>query len=127
MDLLYEKYVTRIPNDYDIINDEINKFQPKQIFATTSTNKFEYHWLSLAKEKKINSRSFVDHWTKIRERFNFKGQEIFPDTIYLINKKALLIAIKEGLPPNILEIEENPYYEKIKNFRFIFENFICSN
>ena len=117
IDKSYEKYILRISNNINKITKEINNFDPNEIFTTTSTNNFEHNWRKVARMKKIHVKSFVDHWTGIRERFNFKQQEIFPDTIYLINNKARKIAIEEGIDKNIIRVKENPYYYKIRNFK----------
>ena len=117
IDKSYEKYIIRIPNNLNLIQDEILRFKPEEIFTTTSNNNFEHNWRKVAKKINIRVKSFVDHWTGIRKRFRFNEEEIFPNIIYLIDEEAKRIAIEEGINKNLIVIKENPYYEKIKNFK----------
>ena len=113
----YEKLINRIENNPTNILEEILYFKPKLIFTTTSNNNFEHNWRIQAKLLNIKVVSFVDHWTGIRNRFNFNGEEIFPDIIYVIDKKASEIAINEGIPSDLIKKLVNPYYKKVKNFK----------
>ena len=117
IDKSYEKYIIRIPNNLNLIQDEILRFKPEEIFTTTSNNNFEHNWRKVAKKINVRVKSFVDHWTGIRKRFRFNEEEIFPNIIYLIDEEAKRIAIEEGINKNLIVIKENPYYEKVKNFK----------
>lgn len=113
----YEEVINRIENNPTNILEEILNFKPELIFTTTSNNNFEHYWRVHAKLLNVKVISFVDHWTGIRNRFNFKGEEFFPDIIYVIDKRACEIAIKDGIPSELIKTLSNPYYKKVKNFK----------
>ena len=50
IDKSYEKYIIRIPNNLNLIQDEILRFKPEEIFTTTSNNNFEHNWRKVAKK-----------------------------------------------------------------------------
>tara|TARA_B100001559_G_C16499640_1_gene622649 strand:- start:3037 stop:4017 length:981 start_codon:yes stop_codon:yes gene_type:complete len=117
IDKKYSPYIKVINNSLESIEDEIDKFLPEIIFTATSINNFEHLWRISSKKKKIRVESIVDHWTGIKKRFSHSNKLVYPDTIFLLNDEAKKIAISEGVPEEIIRISENPYYEKVKNFK----------
>ncbi|MDD5571822.1 MAG: hypothetical protein PHD97_11800 [Bacteroidales bacterium] len=83
------------------VNDEtevFNSYKPDFIFTGTSyTSKIELKFLREAGKRKIASFSFIDHYTRYKDRFECDSEYIYPDTIFLTDEKAKKIAIKEGL------------------------------
>ena len=71
IDKSYEKYIIRIPNNLNLIQDEILRFKPEEIFTTTSNNNFEHNWRKVAKKINVRVKSFVDHRNGIRKRLRF--------------------------------------------------------
>jgi hypothetical protein len=99
-------------------SQEINKFNPTFVFCGTSySSKIELDFISAAKEKKILTASFVDHWTSFLIRFENQGELIFPDRILVIDERAKDLAISEGLPEDRIFIFGNPYYDYLKQWK----------
>ena len=66
---------------------------------------------------KVKSYSFIDHWTNFHLRFELKSKIIFPDIIFVIDEAAKVLAIKDGLPIEKIELFENPYLIYLKKYR----------
>jgi len=113
----YSPFVEIINNSLSEVENEIDKFCPDKILTATSTNIFEHLWRISSKKRKIRVESYVDHWTGIRKRFSFLNELVYPDKIYLINDEAKKIAEEEGIPKEIISINKNPYYKKVKKFK----------
>jgi hypothetical protein len=112
--------------DFDldvIIADEspdvmIDKIKPDFIFTGTSyTSKIELEYLQIAKHKGIFTMAFVDHWSSIKERFEYGDLHIYPNEIFVIDEEAKIIALSDGIPHDILKIYNNPYYQFIKDWK----------
>lgn len=87
------------------------------IFSGTSyTSSIERKCLKWAKKNNMATYSFVDHWTNIASRFEMNDNYIYPDTIYVIDKKAKQNGINEGIPEERLEEIENPFHTYLKNW-----------
>ena len=117
IDKKYSSYIKVISNSIRAVEKEIDEFLPDKIFTATSVNNFEHLWRISSKKKKIRIESFVDHWTGIKKRFFFSNKLVYPDVIFLINNEAKKIALSEGIPEEIIFIKNNPYYEKVRNFK----------
>ena len=76
---------------------------------------FEINFLKAGKAQNIKSSSFLDHWCNYRERFGYPGnwREALPDFIFVGDKWAYDIALRNGFPKNRLRQVENPYFEEI--------------
>lgn len=95
----YDDYNVKIsicePNDSEKI---IEKYKPDYIFTGTSyTSQIEKKFLFEAKRKNIRSYSFVDHYTRFKERFYINNDFVYPNKIFLTDNKAKKIAEKSGL------------------------------
>jgi hypothetical protein len=109
----YEDFVNIISlSSIDEISSIIDNFSPKQVITGTSyTSKIELHAIKIAQNKGIVLYSFVDHWTKIKERFYIAPSLLMlPDYILVIDDEAKKIAIESGLPPEKIIIIGNPYH-----------------
>ena len=75
--------------------DFLDNYKPDYIFSGTSyTSSLELEHLSYAKINNIESFAYVDHYSKIKERFNHKDLTIYPNHICLIDNYAKKLAIK---------------------------------
>ncbi len=113
----YSSFIEIISNSLSEVENEIDKFCPDKVFTATSMNIFEHLWRISSKKRKIRVESYVDHWTGIRKRFFFLNRLVYPDKIFLINEEAKKIAESEGIPKEIISINNNPYYKKVKMFK----------
>lgn len=97
----------------------IDNFAPTQVITGTSyTSKIELHAIKIAKKKGIFVSSFVDHWTKIKERFYIAPNVLMlPDHILVIDEEAQKIAIESGLPAKKMVIIGNPYHIWLNNWQ----------
>jgi len=121
----YYSFFKEIDADVSIvINEEyllskLNDFKPQLIFTGTSLPiSVELKSLKYGKRNNIETISFVDHWTNVKERFiDENGQLIIPDKIYVIDNNAHDIAIKDGLPEKQIEVTSNPYYNWLSTWK----------
>lgn len=104
------------------LNDYFKKLKKAGDFILTGTSVssfLERQAIMLAKRNRIKCASFLDHWINYKERFlAFKkgGRMILPDEIWVGDKFALRIALKAGLPKNILRLKSNSYLEEAKDY-----------
>ena len=68
------------------------------------------------------SISVVEHWTNFKSRFKIGNKFYFPDFIFVNDKFAFNLAVKDGIPKKKLIILGNAYFEnlakkKIHKFR----------
>ena len=103
--------VKESPEDY------LAKYSPEVVLTATSyTSKLELEFILAAKKKAIRTIVFVDHWTSINERFDFKGSDILPDDLLLIDDKAYRHAVKNNIPESICTIYGHPYHDFSKSW-----------
>jgi hypothetical protein len=102
---------------------KLDLFGPQIILTGTSyPDSIEIHSLKYAQSKKIESASFIDHWTNMKVRFIDKnGTTRLPDVIFVIDKVAFDFALKEGLPSEKISISKNPYYTLLESWRPVFD------
>lgn len=107
-------------NSYTAGNEEmiIDEYKPDYLFTGTSyTSNIELLFLKAATKKNIVTYSFVDHWTNISKRFiDQNGNLVQPDNILLLDKKAVAIAIQEGIITNKIDIIGNPYHSWLQKW-----------
>lgn len=98
------------------IKDLIRSLHPDFILTGTGwASDFEIDFLKAAKAQNIKSASFLDHWCNYRERFGYPGdwKKNLPDFIFVGDKWAYDIALKNGFPKTRLQQVENPYFEEV--------------
>ena len=97
----------------------IKKNNPDYIFTGTSyTSKIELRFLLEGKKQKIKTYSFIDHYTRYKERFFLNGENIFPDTVFLTDKKAKKLAKIAGITKHTkVEVSGNFYHEFLKKWK----------
>jgi hypothetical protein len=98
--------------------ETLRNFSPDFIFTGTSyTSKIELQYIEAARRLGISSGTFIDHWTNMGARFTSDKVRIYPDNIYVIDKRAKDHAMADGIPAEILHIAENPYYSYLKTWK----------
>ena len=96
----------------------ISALSPDFVFTGTSyTSAIELEYIQAAHEVSIPVYSFVDHWTRIRERFQKNGIEYLPDILLLVDEKAKQLAMTSGVEENKIIVFGNPYHEFLKNWK----------
>jgi len=97
----------------------IETIHPELIFTATSyTSDIEKQFIKIAKNKNITCYSFVDHWVLIAKRFeDSTGIMILPDKVWVIDERAKLLAIEQGIEDTKLVISGNPYHDWLKNWK----------
>lgn len=89
----------------------ISRFNPDYIFTATSyTSKIEMKFIYAAKNKKIPTYSFIDHYTSYLERFYFNGVTEFPDFICVTDERAKGIGLKLNFLSSII-VTGNYYHD----------------
>ena len=100
------------------IKEWFDVFIPDFVFTGTSLpNKIELEFLKFAKNKKIKTYSFVDHWTNISDRFKYFKDYIYPDELWLIDDYAKEKAVRDGIDEDIIVVSGNPYYDYLKEWK----------
>tara|TARA_B100000780_G_scaffold264508_1_gene219217 strand:+ start:11 stop:979 length:969 start_codon:yes stop_codon:yes gene_type:complete len=100
------------------IKEWFDIFKPDFVFTGTSLpNKIELEFLKEAKNKKIKTYSFVDHWTNMSDRFKYFEEYIYPDELWLIDDYAKEKAISDGIDEDIIVVSGNPYYDYLKEWK----------
>lgn len=77
---------------------------------------FEIKFIRVAKRFGIKTASFLDQWGAYRERFGYprkNWRENLPDFIFVSDRWAYKIALKNGFSRDMLIRVENPYFEEI--------------
>ena len=99
-----------------VVNDFEN-FKPEVLITGTSyTSNIEIQYIENAKKNGIISYSFIDHYTRIKNRFFNSNTYTLPNYIIVIDKFAKNIAIKEGFKSNSVFIISNPYHYYLENW-----------
>jgi len=100
-------------NDIDGV---LKSVRPDYLLTGTSwASNFELNFIKHAKNQGIKTASFLDHWCNYRERFGYHGnwKKNLPDIVFVGDKWAYEIALKNGFSCGILRKVENPYFEEI--------------
>ncbi len=82
------------------------------VTGTGWASNLEYDALKIACQRNIPTIAVIDHWTNYRDRFIRNGIEVLPDTIWVTDVDAKIIAENEF---NTVEVIQKPnvYLEKI--------------
>lgn len=110
--------VRTVPSRFDSqhINAVLKSCRPDLVLTGTGWgSKFEVDFIKCAKKSALKTACFLDHWSNYRERFGYPGRWIMnlPATVFVSDKWAYKIALREGFPGNILCLVENPYFEEV--------------
>jgi hypothetical protein len=96
----------------------IGREMPDFVFTGTSyTSKIELEYIKSANSEGIRTAAFVDHWTAIKERFEYLNSYVYPNEILVIDEKAKDVAVNSGINSNTIKIFGNPYYQYIKKWK----------
>ncbi|MDD3463386.1 MAG: hypothetical protein PHW07_07080 [Sulfurospirillaceae bacterium] len=115
-----EAYVCKIEPTKEDIKAKLFFFNPDIIlYGTGWQNHLEYHFLEYAKEYKLPSFAFLDHWTNYRERFGYPNpnwQNNLPSYIVAHDKTSEQKAKELGLP-NVIAIKNYALLAQLKAFK----------
>jgi len=109
------KKTKKILKDRKIVKLKDLKYYKIQLVITGTSYKFKIDkkLILFAKNKKIKSISFIEHWGLYYRRFRYKNTLLLPDKILVNDKIAKHDCIKEGLPKEKIVIGGNPRLEEI--------------
>ncbi len=113
----YYDLISLVDTDERKISNILEKFKPTYIFTGTSLQNFEHVWRKVGCSKKIKVMSFIDHWTSYIERFMYQDEIIFGNEILVLNSIAKKEAELGGIPKELITVFENPYYDKVREFK----------
>jgi hypothetical protein len=115
----YKDFKTKVKIIDKDIDTIISFFQPSLIFTGTSyTSDIEKKFIYAASEKKIDCCSFVDHWTDISKRFETEpGKFIIPDKIWVVDERAKIMAVGQGIEEQKIVISGNPYHDWLRKWK----------
>ncbi len=114
----FDDFKIKVARNHPDIKIDFLKFKPDFVFCATSyTSQIELEYIQYAKMLKLPTFSFIDHWTSLNQRFRFKDRIIYPDTIFVIDERALEIGKQEGIPENKLKVFENPYWTYLDSWK----------
>ena len=97
------------------LNDFIRKYKRENSLILTGTSyhsNFESKAIKQAKQRGMFCVSFLDHWVGYKERF-LPG--FLPNEIWVGDKFAFELALREGFAKNKLRLVPNPLFKKIKS------------
>ncbi len=80
--------------------------------GTSWQSSLEWKALELAKQKKVHSVTFLDHWVNYHERFVRSNVKHLPDEIWVGDKYAKSI-VTEIFPNSLIKLVNNPFLESI--------------
>lgn len=104
--------------DSSSTSDSFSEFLPEFVLTGTSIpEKIELGFIREAKQRKIHSISFIDHWTNIKERFESGNELVLPDEIWVIDEKMKEMAIQAGMETSTIQLVGNPYFDYLKNWQ----------
>ena len=81
--------------------------------GTSWESDIEKKAIFIAKKKGKKSITFLDHWVNYPERFQFEGQQILPDEIWVGDEDALSLA-KDTFHSQFIYLVPNPYFMDIR-------------
>ena len=94
---------------------KINFEKIKLIITGTSLgSSIDKNLVKLGKKKNIMTISVIEHWTNFQSRFKLDKKNYFPDRIFVNDKFALNIAIKNKLPKKLIDIAGNLRLEQVE-------------
>jgi len=66
-----------------------------------------------AKQKQVKTITLLDHWAEYLQRFQYQGQTVLPDEIWVSDDDAYQMAIT-CFPPHMIYRQDNFYFQDIK-------------
>lgn len=119
-----EPYTVNITEQKNDIFKKLLDFNPSLIlYGTGWQNHLEYIFLEYAREHKLQSVAFLDHWSNYKERFGYPKQnwrENLPDFIATHNKESFELAKKLELP-NVVAIKNYAQKREFSHAQDVFK------
>jgi len=115
----YPDFKTPVQVQTSNFNAIFDTFKPDLVFTGTSyTSEIELTFLKTARQKLIQTCSFIDHWTSIDKRFiSSTGELCLPDKIWVIDERAKKLSITIGITEDHIIIAGNPYHDWLKKWK----------
>ncbi|PIS09198.1 hypothetical protein COT75_02975 [Candidatus Beckwithbacteria bacterium CG10_big_fil_rev_8_21_14_0_10_34_10] len=117
--IFLEKKISIYAEALHLKNHRIEKilklFQPDLVLTGSGGgSSLEIDFIKSAKKNNIKTACFLDHWINYRERFGYPGdwKMNLPDYIFVGDRWAYRIALKNGFPKKIILQIKNPYFEE---------------
>ena len=101
----------QIRNNYTSIKDY------DLIITGTGPYSFEKLLTKEAKNCNIPIISVIEHWSWYKERFEYKGEMVYPDYIFVNDTLSSELAQKNGIPYSKLVKVGNPWLESVSNIQ----------
>lgn len=113
----YKEFGLEVQKPSASIGQDVQDPVPDFIFTGTSyTSKIELAYIKEGAARGIPTYAFVDHWTNIRERFDNKGTEVLPKKICVIDQRAKVIALKQGIEEDRILVTGNPFQDYLRSW-----------
>jgi len=97
----------------DNLSDDLFRNADFILAATGWASDIEKQVISLASQFNIRSAAFLDHWSNYKQRFQYQGQQVLPDEIWVGDRNAKILA-EQAFPDTSIVLLDNPYYLDIK-------------
>jgi len=98
------------------IGSTLHALKPDLVLTGTGwASHLELDFIKEAKKAGIKSAAYLDHWCNYRERFGYPGpwQENLPDFVFVGDKEAHKLALKNYFGEGLLRQVENPCWQDI--------------
>jgi hypothetical protein len=96
------------------VESYLEKTKPSLIVLSASAvEEVEYIFILQAKQLGIRTINFIDTWTNYKNRYIYKGKEVYPDIILSIDDKCTEEMIRAGIPANLIKEVGQPYLEEV--------------
>jgi len=106
--------------DVELTRREIEKifndFEPDMLITgSNAVNKLEFNFRVEAKSRNIPSITFLDFWSKYRERFfdTDSGLDSVPDIVIAVDDYAKKGLVGAGIDRSRIKVTGSPYFEKL--------------
>lgn len=110
-------YLNKIKNLHIEKNFQVFFSKIKYLICSSSwKSNLELRAIKLAKQKKIKSVVFLDHWVNYKMRHKIKSKLILPDLFWVADKEALIQAKKEFKNKKII-LKKNYYLDNFKKIK----------
>ena len=109
-------YSSKVIKNNKDIKKLIQKIEPEILLTGTSwASSLEIDFINEAKKISLKTVSFLDHWKDYRFCFQYPGnwKKNLPDYIFVGDKWAYKLALKQRFPKKKLIKVENPYFEEV--------------
>ena len=120
---LYKKYYNLAPNDFDLLNKELQKVYVNN-FKDTSYNTYVQGKFRVLKTRTLGKNDFITEGIAIQAQALVQPDVLYPPTPFLVLVEFILpgaraSAANEYQLGDVLELNKNPYYPSVLHARRI--------